>query len=74
MLFWVPRSGEVALGVSIISYAGSVTLGIATDRRVAPDPEKITQYFTREFDELLKLTRTDVLQRTPIKRRAAMRR
>jgi diacylglycerol O-acyltransferase len=74
MMFWVPRSGEVALGVSIISYAGSVTLGIATDRRVAPDPEKITQYFTREFDELLKLARTDVLQRTPIKRRAAMRR
>jgi len=74
MMFWVPRSGEVALGVSIISYAGSVTLGIATDRRVAQDPDKITEYFTREFDELLRLVRMDVLERTPTKRRAAVRR
>jgi WS/DGAT/MGAT family acyltransferase len=74
MMFWVPRSGEVALGISIISYAGSVTLGIATDRRVAPDPEKITEYFTREFGELLRLARTDVLQRTPTGRREPMRR
>jgi diacylglycerol O-acyltransferase len=74
MMFWVPRSGEVALGISIISYAGSVTLGIATDRRVAPDPEKITEYFTREFGELLRLARMDVLQRTPTGRREPMRR
>jgi WS/DGAT/MGAT family acyltransferase len=74
IMFWVPRSGEVALGVSIISYAGSVTLGIATDRSVAPDPDKITEYFAREFDELLKLARMDVLQRAPASRRAAARR
>jgi WS/DGAT/MGAT family acyltransferase len=74
MMFWVPRSGEVALGVSIISYAGYVTLGIATDRRVAPDPEKITEFFAREFDELLRLARADVLQRTPAGRRPAARR
>jgi WS/DGAT/MGAT family acyltransferase len=74
IMFWVPRSGEVALGVSIISYAGSVTLGIATDRSVAPDPDKITEYFAGEFDELLKLARMDVLQRAPASRRAAARR
>jgi WS/DGAT/MGAT family acyltransferase len=74
MMFWVPRSGEVALGVSIISYAGFVTLGIATDRRVAPDPERITDAFGREFAELLKLARMDVLQRAPVRRRPAGRR
>lgn len=74
MMFWVPRSGEVALGVSIISYADSVTLGIATDRRVASDPEKITDYFAGEFDALLRLARSDVLERMPARRRASGRR
>jgi diacylglycerol O-acyltransferase / wax synthase len=64
MLFWVPRSGDVAIGISIISYAGSVTLGIATDTRVAPDPEKITEYFGEEFAHMLRLSREDVLHRT----------
>ncbi len=49
MMFWVPRSGDVAIGISIISYAGNVSLGIATDTRVAPDPEKITEYFSDDF-------------------------
>jgi WS/DGAT/MGAT family acyltransferase len=73
MMFWVPRSGDVALGVSIISYAGSVTLGIATDCRVASDPEKITVHFSDKFAELLKLARMDVLERAPAGRRAEAR-
>ncbi len=64
MMFWVPRSGDVAIGISIISYAGSVTLGIATDTRVAPDPEKITEYFSEEFSQLLQLAKEDILHRS----------
>lgn len=64
MMFWVPRSGDVALGISIISYAGNVTLGIATDTRVAPDPEKITDYFSDEFSQLILLAEQDVLHRS----------
>jgi diacylglycerol O-acyltransferase / wax synthase len=64
MLFWVPRSGDVAIGISIISYAGNVTLGIATDTRVASDPEKITEYFSEEFSNMLRLAKEDVLHRT----------
>jgi len=64
MMFWVPRSGDVALGISIISYAGNVTLGIATDTRVAPDPEKITDYFNDEFSQLIDLVGQDVLHRS----------
>jgi WS/DGAT/MGAT family acyltransferase len=63
MMFWVPRSGDVAIGISILSYAGSVTLGIASDTRIAPDPEKITDYFNKEFSQLLHLAKTDVLHR-----------
>jgi diacylglycerol O-acyltransferase / wax synthase len=64
MMFWVPRSGDVAVGISIISYAGNVSLGIATDTRVAPDPEKITEYFSDDFSHLLQLAREDVLHRS----------
>jgi diacylglycerol O-acyltransferase / wax synthase len=64
MMFWVPRSGDVAIGISIISYAGNVALGIATDRGIAPDPEKITEYFSEEFSQMLKLAQEDVLHRT----------
>ena len=63
MMFWVPRSGDVAIGISIFSYAGNVTLGIATDTRVAPDPDKITEYFSEEFSQLLQLAKEDVLHR-----------
>ncbi|MCX5851874.1 MAG: wax ester/triacylglycerol synthase family O-acyltransferase [Deltaproteobacteria bacterium] len=63
IMFWVPRSGDVALGISILSYAGSVTLGIATDTHVAPDPQKIIEYFNEEFTVLLDLAKKDVLKR-----------
>ena len=64
MMFWVPRSGDVAIGISIISYAGNVSLGIATDTRVAPDPEKIIEYFSDDFSRLLQLAKEDVLHRS----------
>ncbi|HTP09500.1 MAG TPA: wax ester/triacylglycerol synthase family O-acyltransferase, partial [Anaerolineae bacterium] len=31
LMFWVPRAGDIGLGLSIISYAGDVYVGIATD-------------------------------------------
>lgn len=31
LMFWVPQSGRLGLGVSIMSYAGSVRIGVATD-------------------------------------------
>jgi hypothetical protein len=64
LMFWVPRSGDVSIGISIISYAGIVTLGIATDNRVAPDPEKITQYFNEDFALFMQLAKEDVLRRS----------
>ncbi|HLZ95925.1 MAG TPA: wax ester/triacylglycerol synthase family O-acyltransferase, partial [Candidatus Dormibacteraeota bacterium] len=38
IMFWVPQSGRLGLGISIISYAGGVMLGVATDARLVPDP------------------------------------
>jgi WS/DGAT/MGAT family acyltransferase len=49
LMFWVPQSGRLGLGVSIISYAGQVRLGVATDLGLVPDPEAIVGAFHEEF-------------------------
>jgi len=56
-MFWVPRSGGLGLGVSILSYNGRVWLGIATDAGLVPDPEKILDGFDAEFEEMVSLVR-----------------
>jgi GNAT superfamily N-acetyltransferase len=40
--FWVPLVGAVPSGVSILSYAGEVTVGVATDPERGPRPDRIT--------------------------------
>ncbi|MCP4359689.1 MAG: wax ester/triacylglycerol synthase family O-acyltransferase [Chloroflexi bacterium] len=57
IMFWVPQSGRVGLGISIISYAGKVYLGVATDAGLVPDPERIIDGFYTEFAELLSLAK-----------------
>lgn len=55
LMFWVPQSGHLGLGVSIISYAGRVSLGVMTDAGLVPDPARIIAGFHQEFDELMAL-------------------
>jgi WS/DGAT/MGAT family acyltransferase len=52
VMFWVPQSGHLGLGISILSYAGDVMLGIATDAKLVPDPERIVESFKVEFDSM----------------------
>jgi diacylglycerol O-acyltransferase / wax synthase len=52
-MFWVPQSGNVGIGVSILSYAGGVQFGLITDRKLCPDPENIIAGFATEFDKLM---------------------
>ena len=58
IIFWVPQSGHLGLGVSIMSYAGQVWVGFATDQGLVPDPETIVANFHAEFDKLLELARS----------------
>lgn len=51
-LFWVPQSGSVGLGVSILSYGGGVQFGIISDAILCPDPQKIIDEFEPEFAKL----------------------
>ncbi len=43
VMFWVPCSGRVGMGVSIFSYAGHLSVGIVTDAGLVPDPERIVE-------------------------------
>ncbi len=54
-LFWVPQSGDIGMGVSILSYDNNVQFGLITDKKLVPDPERIVERFASEFDKLLML-------------------
>jgi len=55
-LFWVPQSGSVGLGVSILSYGGGVQFGVISDSSLCPDPQAIIDQFAPEFEKLKWLT------------------
>jgi WS/DGAT/MGAT family acyltransferase len=55
VMFWVPQSGDIGMGVSILSYAGGVQFGLITDAQMCPDPDAIVQRFRPEFEKLLYL-------------------
>jgi len=54
-MFWVPASGDVGVGVSILSYAGGVQFGLITDTALCPEPQEIIDRFEPEFQKLLVL-------------------
>lgn len=55
-MVWVPQSGEVGVGLSILSYNGTVQFGLVADKNLIPDPEKVVSHFSNAFNELKKLT------------------
>jgi len=56
-MFWVPSAGRLALGVSLLSYAGKVWIGLQCDASVIPDPSGVLDGFAAEVDALLDLRR-----------------
>jgi diacylglycerol O-acyltransferase len=55
VMFWVPASGDIGMGVSILSYGGGVQFGLITDAQMCPDPDAIIARFRPEFHQLLYL-------------------
>ncbi len=56
LMFWVPQSGDIGMGVSILSYDDAVQFGVATDRGLCPDPEKVIERFRAQFEQLVLTT------------------
>ncbi len=53
MMFWVPQSGDIGVGVSILSYDGAVQFGLITDKKICKDPQAIIDRFRPEFENLV---------------------
>ena len=56
IMFWVPQTGSIGLGLSILSYRGQVHFGLVTDARLIPDPDAVVRRFGAEFEKLLYLS------------------
>jgi diacylglycerol O-acyltransferase len=57
LMFWVPQAGRLGIGVSILSYAGEVRIGLIVDEGLVPDPESILDSFHAEFNLMLDIAR-----------------
>lgn len=55
-MFWVPQTGTVGLGVSVLSYGGGVQFGVIADTALCPEPQAIIDGFTPAFNQLLAVT------------------
>jgi WS/DGAT/MGAT family acyltransferase len=51
MLFWVPTSGPVGVGLSLISYAGQLIVGIMVDAQLIPDVEHLRELLDAELEQ-----------------------
>ncbi len=49
VVFWVPHIGRIGIGVSIFSYAGTVTVGVAVNESLPVDPADLVAAITAEL-------------------------
>jgi len=64
LMFWVPQAGRLGMGISILSYAGKVYVGVATDTKLVPEPDKIIECFYEELDLLMATLQLDSAAKT----------
>jgi len=55
MLAWAPQSGSISMAVTIFSYDGEITVNVAADAGLIPDPEHILERVEDELAELRRL-------------------
>ncbi|MEO7432766.1 MAG: wax ester/triacylglycerol synthase family O-acyltransferase [Dokdonella sp.] len=53
LMVWVPQTGSIGLGLSILSYNGRVHFGVIGDSKRVSDPDAIVKLFAEEFEKLL---------------------
>lgn len=55
VLFWVPQSGNIGTGVSMLSYNGRVHFGVIADRELIPNPADLISRINTAFEQLVLL-------------------
>lgn len=53
LMFWVPQSGSIGVGLSILSYNGRVHFGLIADTRRVADPDAVCRRYLAEFEKLM---------------------
>ena len=56
LMFWVPQSGDIGMGVSIISYNGACSSGSSPTARCARIPSTSSRASSAEFEKLVLTT------------------
>lgn len=51
-MVWVPQSGAIGLGLSILSYDGTVQFGMVADKSVSSDIREVIRDFPAQFEVL----------------------
>ena len=73
-MFWVPQTGSIGVGVSILSYNGNVHFGLIADAKLIPDPDAVIQRFIPEFEKLLYIALMNDWGEPPAAGRAVVKR
>jgi len=47
--FWVPEAASISLGISAFTFAGEVTVGVATDAGLLPEPDVLVELIAEEL-------------------------
>lgn len=55
IMFWVPQAGDIGLGISLLSYAGNVQIGVKADRELLPAPVELINEILSALDEYTSL-------------------
>ena len=53
VMFWEPHPAKLGLGISILSYAGTVIVGVRADECVTDDPRRLVELFEGEVSNML---------------------
>ncbi|PIE40951.1 MAG: wax ester/triacylglycerol synthase family O-acyltransferase [Gammaproteobacteria bacterium] len=51
-MFWVPQSGEIGMGVSILSYDNKVEFGLIADTALVENPQDVVEGFIDQYEQL----------------------
>ncbi len=49
VMFWVPHPALLGLGISLLSYAGEVRIGVRADTSITTDPSELIEAFEAEL-------------------------
>ncbi len=53
LMFWVPQTGSIGVGVSMFTYQDEVQVGVIADRQLIPEPAELVSLIQSEFDRLV---------------------